>query len=177
MAATVADSRVSHYLLASIRFNLRANMLDRSCLLTVGSSESTPIASRFAGVAGSGTCDTRCAASFHDGLCHNFLVRSSIAGRKVVLVVQRRCLVCDCLQEQTEMEETDVIGPACTRCHAPTERVQVLARRALADQANPHAAALGRMGGLKGGPARAAALSPKRRREIAQAAARARWRR
>jgi hypothetical protein len=176
VAATVADSRVSHSLLASTRFNLRANMLDRSCLLAVGSIESA-IVSRLAGFAGSGRCDPRCAASFHDGLCHNFLVRSSMAGRKVVLLVQRRCLVCDCLQEQTEMEETDVIGPACTRCHAPTERVQVLARRALADQANPHAAALGRMGGLKGGPARAAALSPKRRREIAQAAARARWRR
>jgi hypothetical protein len=36
--------------------------------------------------------------------------------------------------------------------------------------------ALGRLGGLKGGPARAAALSPKRRRAIAKAAASARWR-
>jgi hypothetical protein len=36
---------------------------------------------------------------------------------------------------------------------------------------------LGRLGGLKGGPARAAALSPKRRREIARAAADARWKR
>lgn len=44
---------------------------------------------------------------------------------------------------------------------------------------NPHAVALGRIGGLRGGPiggrARAAALSPRRRREIARAAARARW--
>jgi hypothetical protein len=30
---------------------------------------------------------------------------------------------------------------------------------------------------LKGGPARAAALTPKRRREIARAGARARWKR
>jgi hypothetical protein len=37
--------------------------------------------------------------------------------------------------------------------------------------------ALGRKGGMKGGPARAAALSPARRREIARLAARARWRR
>ena len=35
--------------------------------------------------------------------------------------------------------------------------------------------ALGRLGGLKGGPARAAKLSAKRRREIASKAARARW--
>ena len=44
---------------------------------------------------------------------------------------------------------------------------------------NPHAVALGRLGGLRGGRrggrARAEALSPQRRRQIAQAAARARW--
>jgi hypothetical protein len=40
---------------------------------------------------------------------------------------------------------------------------------------NPHAVALGRKGGLKGGAARAANLTPEKRREIAQAAARARW--
>ena len=37
------------------------------------------------------------------------------------------------------------------------------------------AAALGREGGLKGGKARAKALSAKRRSEIAKAAAKARW--
>lgn len=36
-------------------------------------------------------------------------------------------------------------------------------------------ATLGRRGGLRGGPARARGLSPERRREIAVAAARARW--
>lgn len=40
---------------------------------------------------------------------------------------------------------------------------------------NPHAAALGRLGGQKGGPARALKLSAERRREIAQKAAKARW--
>lgn len=40
---------------------------------------------------------------------------------------------------------------------------------------NPHAQALGRLGGLKGGKARAEKLSPERRREIAQIAAKARW--
>jgi hypothetical protein len=34
---------------------------------------------------------------------------------------------------------------------------------------------LGRLGGLKGGPARAKKLSPERRREIAKKAAAARW--
>lgn len=37
------------------------------------------------------------------------------------------------------------------------------------------AAALGRRGGLKGGPARAAALTPKKRSEIAKRAAASRW--
>lgn len=40
---------------------------------------------------------------------------------------------------------------------------------------NPHAQALGRLGGLKGGKARAARLTAKRRKEIAQKAAKARW--
>jgi hypothetical protein len=40
---------------------------------------------------------------------------------------------------------------------------------------NPAAVALGRLGGLKGGKARAKALSPERRQEIAQKAIAARW--
>jgi hypothetical protein len=46
----------------------------------------------------------------------------------------------------------------------------------IADKAkNPAAVELGRLGGKKGGKARAAALSPERRKEIAQKAARKRW--
>ncbi len=40
---------------------------------------------------------------------------------------------------------------------------------------NPHAVALGRLGGLKGGAARAAALGPKKRSQIAAKAAAKRW--
>ena len=40
---------------------------------------------------------------------------------------------------------------------------------------NPAAVALGRLGGLKGGPARAAKLSASRRKEIARKAVLARW--
>lgn len=40
---------------------------------------------------------------------------------------------------------------------------------------NPHAVALGRLGGQKGGKARAAKLSAKKRKEIATKAAKARW--
>ncbi len=44
-----------------------------------------------------------------------------------------------------------------------------------ADTKNPAAVALGRLGGLKGGKARAKSLSKKRRAEIAKKAARKRW--
>lgn len=40
---------------------------------------------------------------------------------------------------------------------------------------NPAAVALGRLGGLRGGKARAEALSPQKRRQIARKAAKARW--
>jgi hypothetical protein len=40
---------------------------------------------------------------------------------------------------------------------------------------NPAAVALGKLGGAKGGAARAAALSPRKRKMIAKRAAEARW--
>ena len=40
---------------------------------------------------------------------------------------------------------------------------------------NPAAVALGRLGGLKGGKARANKLTPEQRKEIARKAAQARW--
>ena len=40
---------------------------------------------------------------------------------------------------------------------------------------NPAAVALGRLGGKKGGKARAEKLTPERKKEIAQKAAQARW--
>jgi hypothetical protein len=43
------------------------------------------------------------------------------------------------------------------------------------DEKNPHAVELGRLGGLKGGKARAEKLTPEQRSEIATKAAQARW--
>ncbi len=74
-----------------------------------------------------------------------------------------------------EPEDADPIGAPCPDCHAPTERTSVIRRRVTQAVCNPAAAALGRLGGLKGGHARARALSPERRREIALKAIRARW--
>jgi hypothetical protein len=45
----------------------------------------------------------------------------------------------------------------------------------MAEEKNPAAVELGRLGGRKGGKARAERLSPERRREIAKKAAEARW--
>ena len=100
-------------------------------------------------------------------------MRSSMT--ETLLTVRRRCLVCDAEAEVVERNDTDQIGTPCEACHAPTERVAVVARRTRPVAANPHAAALGRLGGLKGGPARAERLTPERRREIARLAARRRW--
>lgn len=46
---------------------------------------------------------------------------------------------------------------------------------AMAKHKNPHAVALGRKGGKKGGLARAAKLTPEQRRASARKAAEARW--
>jgi hypothetical protein len=43
------------------------------------------------------------------------------------------------------------------------------------DTRNPHAVALGKLGGKKGGKARADKLTPEQRQEIARIAASARW--
>ena len=45
----------------------------------------------------------------------------------------------------------------------------------LVDGKNPHAVALGRLGGLKGGKARFEKLTPEQRKGIARKAAKARW--
>ena len=61
----------------------------------------------------------------------------------------------------------------------PPRDVNVLAagiiEQVTGDDKNPHAVALGRLGGLKGGAARAKKLTPEQRSEAARKAARARW--
>jgi len=52
-----------------------------------------------------------------------------------------------------------------------------LRAKALEEGKNPAAVSLGRLGGLKGGKARAASLSAEQRSEIAKKAAGARWQR
>lgn len=66
------------------------------------------------------------------------------------------------VQQSTGQSPNDV------QASAPTVQTPV-------QEKNPAAVALGRLGGLKGGKARAAALSGKKRSEIAKQAAEKRW--
>ena len=104
------------------------------------------------------------------------MARRRYKRERTMVEATRRCLVCDWEERVTELEETDVLGPPCTQCRAPTERTVVHQRRVEQVARNPHASALGRLGARLGGQARSASLSPQRRREIARAAALARWR-
>jgi len=88
-------------------------------------------------------------------------------------VVSRRCPVCEWVGIVVVGSENE---EDCPQCHAPTG-IDTPAEELPAKAAkNPHAAALGRLGGVRGGRARAEALSAKRRKEIARNAALARWR-
>jgi hypothetical protein len=92
-------------------------------------------------------------------------------------VVVRHCRVCE--WKDQVVETTPGVDPDCPWCHGPTEADYTVELPAVAEETpsgkNPHAAALGRLGGIKGGHVRAQRLSAKRRREIASKAARARW--
>jgi len=58
---------------------------------------------------------------------------------------------------------------------ARAQKVVEISTKLPVPEKNPAAVALGRMGGLKGGRARADKLSPERLKEIAQRAAKQRW--
>ena len=91
-------------------------------------------------------------------------------------VVVRGCTICDYEAQVVEARDMD---PLCPWCYGPTERRsvvgQVMPEHPRPGEKNPYAASLGRLGGLKGGPARARKLSAKQRRDIAVKAAQARW--
>src|SRR5262245_41773838 len=94
--------------------------------------------------------------------------------------MHRRCPRMSIDRRDTRDHSTARRDDAMKPAHSPTKTVSA-ARDSAADtgvpEKNPHAAALGRLGGLKGGRARAISLSAARRRAIARKAARARWNR
>lgn len=71
-------------------------------------------------------------------------------------------------QPETPQGGARIIGKAGPPVHPAVPAPMVVGK-------NPAAVALGKLGGAKGGKARAAALSPKKRSAIAKKAARARW--
>jgi hypothetical protein len=70
---------------------------------------------------------------------------------------------------------TDISQLAYQIVQEATQEVKEEPTQTTAKEKNPAAVALGRLGGLKGGPARAKKLSAKKRKEIAKKAAKVRW--
>jgi hypothetical protein len=89
-------------------------------------------------------------------------------------LVSRTCVVCEWEGQAVEHAGQVVM---CPWCHAPTRVVHQDLLVPIPPGKHPIAAALSRLGASRGGRARAERLSAARRREIARAAAEARWRR
>jgi hypothetical protein len=87
--------------------------------------------------------------------------------------VSRKCTVCEWDGQAVERADHKA---ECPWCHAPTEIVREELLVPIEPGKNPLASALSRLGAARGGRARAERLSASRRREIARAAANARWR-
>jgi hypothetical protein len=81
----------------------------------------------------------------------------------------------DAEAEPVAQARTDDIGSPGSLCGTSMKRNSLLHPEL--GPRNSNAVALGRLGGLKGGHARAKALTPQRRQEIARKAVEARWKR
>jgi len=94
-------------------------------------------------------------------------------GSKIHLTaISCRCIIWF-MPERSRKKSTDLNQLAKSVVdEATTEEVLV---KAIAEGKNPAAVILGRLGGLKGGKARAAKLSAAQRKEIAKKAATTRW--
>lgn len=82
------------------------------------------------------------------------------------------------MEKKRQKKERDFAVTAFRVVQEATEQVEaeVKQEKPLSNQGkNPNAVALGRLGGLKGGKARAKKMTPEERKAIAQKAARARW--
>ena len=92
-------------------------------------------------------------------------------------LVSSICPVCDWQGQSIKTDAASQAGMACPQCYAPTRVVSIELLVPLVPNKNALAVALSRLGAAKGVRARAQRLSAVRRREIARAAAAARWRR
>jgi hypothetical protein len=79
-------------------------------------------------------------------------------------------------KKRKQKRESDFAINAFRVVQEATEQVEPETPKPLSTEGkNPAAVALGRLGGLKGGKARAARMTPEQRKEIAKKAAKARW--
>jgi hypothetical protein len=78
-------------------------------------------------------------------------------------------------RSRTPREDVTQLAARLVRDSTGQQPAPVIPLRPKRKRKNPAAVALGRLGGLKGGKARAASLPPRRRSEIAREAARRRW--
>jgi hypothetical protein len=76
---------------------------------------------------------------------------------------------------QGQKRPADVIGNAVRVMQIATGEIAEDFATNSSDGKDPAAVALGRRGGLKGGPARAASLTSEQRKKVAQDAAKRRW--
>jgi hypothetical protein len=87
---------------------------------------------------------------------------------------RRKPMYNDDMPKRSRKKEADLNRLAKAIVDQATTDEELLAK-ALEEGKNPAAVSLGRLGGLKGGKARAACLSAEQRSEIAKKAAQARW--
>jgi hypothetical protein len=111
-----------------------------------------------------------------------FACSGAISGQDLAVYLYRAWFHLDCYQRENNLPDHARAVPRAVRPPAgPSWAVQRLISwitdtSPLAPSTkDPVAVELGRRGGLKGGPIRAARLSPARRAAIARNAARARW--
>jgi len=81
------------------------------------------------------------------------------------------------MHKRSSKKESDLNRLAKSIVDQATTEDEQLRAKAIEEGKNPAAVSLGRLGGLKGGKARAASLSAEQRSEIAKRAAEARWQR
>lgn len=79
------------------------------------------------------------------------------------------------MEKKKKKTPTDINQLAASIVAQATGTMDVQTLNSQPKEKNPAAVALGRLGGLKGGKARAESLTAKKRKEIAQKAAKARW--
>jgi len=92
----------------------------------------------------------------------------------IILAKNHTTRVLLCMPKRSSKAPTDLNKLASFILDQATDEEKKNTEEEFGDK-NPAAVMLGRLGGLKGGVARAKKLSKKRRKEIAQKAAKARW--